>query len=308
MSKTKLEKFKFNLQLNSLRILAKIISLLGLTLCSWIASKLGILYWYLQKNRRNLAISNVMDSLEVDEEQAKKIAKASFQENFRSFSEILFTHKFDSKDIVFKNNDKRLHNLSSENWNTLKTVERPVVGVTAHFGAWELLSAILGKTKTFDAPQLVVVRQYPNAATHQFITERREATGATMVGHRLAAPIVLRAFKKNGLVAFLVDHNTKKSSAVKIPFFNQDAYVNMGPALLAVRGKALVFPIFLNRQENQYQYYVYDFLDTTLLEGSMEEKVLAVCKFYTKAVEDHIRSYPEQWFWMHDRWGKKKKG
>ena len=22
----------------------------------------------------------------------------------------------------------------------------------------------------------------------------------------------------------------------------------------------------------------------------------------TKAIEDHVRRYPEEWFWLHDRW------
>ncbi len=123
-----------------------------------------------------------------------------------------------------------------------------------------------------------------------------------MVGHRMAAPAVLRALKKNGVAAFLVDHKPNKAESIELPFFNSMTAVNMGPALLAVRGQALIIPVFLNRNKDGYNFYVYDALDTKELVGSNEEKIAAAALFYTKAVEKHVRAFPEQWFWMHDRW------
>jgi lauroyl/myristoyl acyltransferase len=31
----------------------------------------------------------------------------------------------------------------------------------------------------------------------------------------------------------------------------------------------------------------------------------AVVSSYTRVIENFIRKYPDQWFWINDRWGKK---
>ena len=123
-----------------------------------------------------------------------------------------------------------------------------------------------------------------------------------MIGHRNAAMSVIRALHKNGIVAFLVDHNTSSSEAEFLPFLHDEAAVNMGPALLAVRAKALVWPVVLAREGDDYVFQMKEPLDTATLEGTREEQIKAAAAFYTKAIEDFIREKPEQWFWMHDRW------
>ncbi|MBO6002215.1 MAG: acyltransferase, partial [Mailhella sp.] len=71
---------------------------------------------------------------------------------------------------------------------------------------------------------------------------------------------------------------------------------------LAVRAKALIWPVALARDGDGYVFRTQDPLDTVLLEGSFEERVRRAAEFYTRAVEQFVRREPEQWFWMHDRW------
>jgi KDO2-lipid IV(A) lauroyltransferase len=105
------------------------------------------------------------------------------------------------------------------------------------------------------------------------------------------------------MTAFLVDHNCSREEAVFLPFLGKTAAVNMGPALLALRSKALVLPVFLLREEGmQYRFQVGEALDTATLTGTREEKIRAIARFYTRAVEHMVHERPEQWFWMHKRW------
>ena len=119
-----------------------------------------------------------------------------------------------------------------------------------------------------------------------------------MVGHRTVVAAVLRALRKNGIVAFLVDHNAPRSEALFLPFMGEETAVNMGPALLAVRAEALIWPVCLMREGNGYVFHLQEPLDTATLKGSREEKVLAAATFYTKAVEKAVQRAPEQWFWI----------
>lgn len=103
-----------------------------------------------------------------------------------------------------------------------------------------------------------------------------------------------------------IDHNTSRSEAFFLPFLGEEAAVNKGPAVLAVRAKALVWPIALIRDGDRYRIIIEEPLDTALLEGDAEEKALAVAAFYTEANERMVRRAPDQWFWMHNRWKTKR--
>ena len=108
-------------------------------------------------------------------------------------------------------------------------------------------------------------------------------------------------------MAFLVDHNTSRDEAIFLPFLGEEAAVNRGPALIAVRSNALVCPIFLLRDKDKYVLCMEEPLDPLELQGTSEEKIEAVTRFYTAAVERIVRRAPEQWFWMHNRWKTKKR-
>lgn len=260
----------------------------------------GRLIWRFLPSRRNLAVNNIMKHLGMSREEAEKTAKASFCHTGRAFLEILLTGKFGM-------NSPRLRIASPELMQKLRECDRPIVAATAHFGSWELLASMLGQLYAPPRPRMVVVRRYHDEAVQAFIASCREATGADMIGHRNAAMSVIRALHKKGIVAFLVDHNTSSSEAEFLPFLNETAAVNMGPALLAVRAKALVWPVVLVREKDHYVFHLKEPLDTATLEGSRDEQVKAAALFYTQAIESFIRERPEQWFWMHDRWKTKEK-
>ncbi len=120
----------------------------------------------------------------------------------------------------------------------------------------------------------------------------------------LCAPCSSSAYSNQGGIAcFLVDHNTMRRESVFLPFIGETAAVNMGPAMLALRAKALIFPIFLRREPGgTYLLRMEDPLDTALLQGPLAKRVREAAAFYTKAMEKQVLDAPEQWFWMHRRW------
>ncbi len=293
---TAFEHLKFHL----LRSTGRILRMSGFSGIARLGNGVGHLIWYFVPSRRELAVKNIMRHLGMSREEAEKTAHASFCHTGRSFLEILLTGKFGM-------NSPRLRLASPELMQKLRECQRPIVAATAHFGSWELLASMLGQLYAPPRPRMVVVRRYHDAAVQEFIASCREATGADMIGHRNAAMSVIRALHKKGIVAFLVDHNTSSSEAEFLPFLGEVAAVNMGPALLAVRAKALVWPVVLVREGQEYVFELREPLDTATLEGTREEQIKATAMFYTQAIEGFIRERPEQWFWMHDRWKTKEK-
>ena len=74
-------------------------------------------------------------------------------------------------------------------------------------------------------------------------------------------------------------------------------------ARIAQRTDAAVVPGFTVWHEEE-QRYVIHFEPALPLEGSGDEErdVVANTARFTKAIEDYVRRYPEQWLWVHRRW------
>lgn len=259
----------------------------------------GLLLWAAVPSRRAVAKDNIRDRLGLDEVQASLLARQSFMQNGRSFLELLLARKVDwrfAKDRLTIEDPDRFRQI-------LAMCEGvPVVAAAAHLGSWELLGGLLNLM----APQghkQVVVKATHDVAMHRVIKRMRTHSTVHIQEHDNAAMNVLRNLSKGGLSGFLVDHNCRREDAVFLPFLGRLAAVNTGPALLALRGKALVWPFFLVRSGvGQYILCHEEPLDTRALKGERQDKVNKIAIFYTQAVERHVRRFPDQWFWMHRRW------
>ncbi len=257
---------------------------------------LGRLLWRTLRKRRKLARRTIAERLELPRDEAKRLAKASFRHNARSFVEILLTHRMGPRFLA-----ERVTFAEPENVRFLAETTRPVIFATGHLGAWELQTGSLAVFP--DKRKIVVVRLPKDRALHAVMMRLRTRPAVDVVPHRQAVMPVLRTLRRGGMAAFLVDHNCTRDEALFLPFLGRTAAVNLGPALLAVRAEALVVPGFLVRGPDGGYIQHFDApLDTATLPGDRDAKIRATAEFYTQAVERYVRRYPEQWFWMHKRW------
>jgi KDO2-lipid IV(A) lauroyltransferase len=286
-----LHKTQFICMLIALRLLR----CLGLKGLYHLGGILGTLLWHLSRKRRLYATDSVQKHLGVEREEAIRIARTSFGHSFRSFLELVLVKDFTTFD------NQRLEEIP-EFFLKLQAEKRAVVGVTAHLGAWELLAGIFNGLRPA-CRQILVVRNQKNPAANALIHSLRGGTKVEVVGHRNASAAVLEVLRSGGTTAFLVDHNTIRNEAIFLPFLGETAAVNIGPAMLALRSKAMIYAVFLIRRPGpRYELMATAPLDSRSLEGGIGEKTRRIAEFYTRTVEDFIRQYPEQWFWMHQRW------
>lgn len=284
-------------------LLYEILAALGqradFTTVSTLGGCLGRLLWTVVPGRRSMAIEAVQARLGLDNRQAERLVRQSFEQNGRSFGELLLSRKVDWRFVRRRLIIKDPHALQ----RILAAYEhRPMVAATAHLGAWELLGGLLNLLAPQSHKQ-VVVKATHDIALHRVIKRMRTHSQVRIQEHDNAALNVLRNLAKGGLTAFLVDHNCRREDAVFLPFLGRLAAVNIGPALLALRGKALVWPIFLIRAtEGRYHLHFEEPLDTRTVQGERQEKVRRIAEFYTRSVERHVLRFPDQWFWMHRRW------
>ncbi|MDR0338676.1 MAG: lysophospholipid acyltransferase family protein [Desulfovibrio sp.] len=267
---------------------------------SWIslqgmASVAAFCFWHLAPSRRREAVEALKKHLRFSQKEAERVARASFRENFLSFLEIFHADRFFMDSSVSATYTQKVKVL-------LQQEKAPIVIATAHLGSWELMPG-LGADLLPNRKRMVVVRRQKNEALNRVMAELRGTRGMLAVDHRNAAAVVLPELRAGGVVAFLVDHNTSRKEAVFLPFLEDIAAVNIGPASLALRAKAAVYPVFLLRDgKGGHILHVLPPLHTADLQGSIRERVRRIAVFYTDAVASMVRQYPEQWFWMHKRW------
>lgn len=258
----------------------------------------GTAMWLTLRRRRQVAIEALRHHLELSFPDASRLARENFQHTGRSFLELFMTRQVDHRFM-----HSRVSHNDPENFNRMRASDRAIIAATGHLGAWELMAGVL-RLHFQGRRSQIIVKQPENPVSKSLLTYFRSVGSNEIVHKDNAAPAVLRCLiRDKGLSAFLVDHNAKRSKSIFLPFLNELASVNIGPAVLAVRAKALVWPIFfLRNPPGGYILHSLPALDTKTLTGSMQSRIEQTAAFYTQSVEKTVRSYPQQWFWMHKRW------
>jgi KDO2-lipid IV(A) lauroyltransferase len=258
---------------------------------------LGDAMWLAMPRRAGETACRVAERLGLDRSAARDLARISFRHSACSFAEIFSTRRVDVRFL-----HERIEYENPHIYHRFRTATKPVVAVSAHIGGWELMGGMIGAFAHKNRCQ-VVVRLPKDKDLAELILHMRSQPGIHVLPHRLAAQETLGHLRHGGMAAFLVDHNCKRSEAEFLPFLGEVAAVNKGPAILALRAKAEVWPFFLLRlPHGRYRAVTLPHLDTETLTGSRSERITRICRFYTEAVETVVRQYPEQWLWMHRRW------
>ena len=77
-------------------------------------------------------------------------------------------------------------------------------------------------------------------------------------------------------------------------------------AVLAMRTGAPVLPVFMVRNGHQKHRLVIKEPLQLVDTGNVKKDVEANTQLMNQTLESMIRKYPDQWFWVHRRWERKK--
>jgi KDO2-lipid IV(A) lauroyltransferase len=169
---------------------------------------------------------------------------------------------------------------------------RGVVVLTAHLGSWEIAGAYVGLTYQNFA---VVARDLYDTRLNALLNGFR-ARFNIRVYDTSDARGILRHLKNGGILAVLVDQNSRRVASVPVPFFGLPAPTPVGPVRLVERTGAALMMGFLVRVGEGYRLRLEE-LGTA--DGGAAERWLEI---FNLRLETLIREHPDQWVWMHDRW------
>jgi len=171
--------------------------------------------------------------------------------------------------------------------------------LTAHLGNWELLAA----SHRLTAYGLsIVVRSLDAAPLDALAGELRRKTGVELIDKRGALRPVLDALRRGRLVGILMDQNATRHESVFVPFFSRAASTSKSMAVLALRTRTPVVPVFTHREGPGRHRVI---VEPALPWPAAKETEAAIVELTTRcneAIERAIRRSPEQWLWSHRRW------
>ncbi|WP_338622813.1 lysophospholipid acyltransferase family protein [Selenomonas sp. TAMA-11512] len=251
-----------------------------------------VLWPFLPKKRKELAVKQIIDCLGVTETEAKHIAKES---TLRFGSMLLEVLRFP------------YINRHMEDFVTIEGKEHMAAGLaagrggiiaTGHTGNWELLGGALSHA---GFPIVGVAQRQKEAAADKFINRYR-----TMIGMHITYKDDVREMfqmmKQGWAIGLLADQDANRKDGIVLNFFGHATNCVTGPASLARSQNVPMVPIFITKQKDgRHRVICHPPIEVAHTKDKKKD-IADALQQYQNILEAHIRAYPTEWFWLHDRW------
>jgi KDO2-lipid IV(A) lauroyltransferase len=256
----------------------------------------GRSFFHLSPRHRRIALSNLFRAFgpEVSLEDRWRIALSSFENMGLTLLETLHFPGLGADGLRNRIEIEGLWNL-----NKAACKNKGVLILTAHFGNWEFLLLTLGLMGFTGG---AIFRPFDFKPLDDYITFIRTSTGARLIPKNRSMRKALAALHSREMLGILLDQNTILREGVFVDFFGHPACTDKGLALLALKSGAPVVPLFCLRLGNGRHKIIIQPEVELQRTGDKTKEVEDNTALFTRAIEDMVRAYPEQWLWIHQRW------
>lgn len=270
----------------------------------WLGRQMGRIAYGLDWEHRRTAIENL--TLAFGSEKSKREIRALARKTFENLAmtAVEFVRMPGTDPEVFKKK------LSVEGLEKAKKVlqnqKKGALLLLSHFGNWELMGLI---PRMFHLPISVIARPIKkNRWIDHMVSGIREGAGLEVIPAAKASRRVLQALAQHRMVGILIDQRAKRSEGIWVDFFGRKAPTTPALAVLSMRTGAPIVPVFMIREDHaRHRLLIRDPLQ--LVEtGDVKKDVETNTRLVNETLEEMIRQYPDQWFWVHRRWERKRKG
>lgn len=261
--------------------------------CEWLGRLLGRLTWpFVPSRRRKMARENVMRCLRVDENEAEKIARASWVRFGPMLLEVLRFPKMRG------HMDEYVEIEGAEILREGLALGRGAVIATSHSGNWELMGGALSEA---GFPIVGVAMRQKEKGFDKFINEYRRLVGMHIT-YKDDVREMFRMMKDGWAIGLLMDQDVGRRDGIVFDWFGQPTNFAHGSATLARFGGAPIFPGYITRlADGRHKIMIYPPIFVEKTHDKKEDVRRAMIEL-SRVLEQHIRDYPEEWFWLHDRW------
>jgi len=259
----------------------------------------GGLFFLCNYRRRDMTLKNLRIAFPEKSGRARLgIAWRSFQNTALAFGDsfLMLTGKLTPNQIL-----ERVDETDLEKYRQLvASTKNGIIHLTGHLGNWELLGNY-GAVRGLKSH--VVARKGTNRLIdEQIITPLRTRYGNQIFYKQNAMLHTVKALKRNQSVSFLIDQKIGRKEGVPVQFFGRKIMAVASCAVLQIRFNPLVIPVFMVKTgRRRYRWLVGDPVEWQDDGSPQEEQIQKLTQKHQQLIEQIIRQYPDQWFWMHNR-------
>lgn len=250
-----------------------------------------ILYGDKEQRHKEDNIANI--NIEANRHSALSVVKKVYLGLGMSMAEFFYIPRV-NKDYI----ERFITIEGKENLDSAMLQGRGVIMVFGHIGSWELNNAIYG---ILGYPTVAVAFQQNNRMTDKIINRYRQYHGVKVVYDDTPYQDLV-AILKSGCILALVSDQDAGSRGVFVDFLGRPASTAKGPAILAMRTGAPLMINMLIRESNGMHRLIFKGPLEISNTGNFKKDVLINTKLWSDVIEDCVKAYPEQWFWLHRRW------
>lgn len=172
------------------------------------------------------------------------------------------------------------------------TNARPVVLVSGHFGNYQVLRVLL-KNRGFDTA--AIYRPMNNAFTNKrYIDDMNQIAGPNYPRGMAGTKSLLSHLRKGGAIAMLNDQGA--SEGKELQFMGHPAWTMTSAAEFALKYKARIYPYYGIRCDAGLDF------DVVVQAPVNNSDPVTMTQALNDSLEEMVRTYPGQWFWIHRRW------
>jgi KDO2-lipid IV(A) lauroyltransferase len=256
-------------------------------------------YFFLAK-RRHVAISNLKKAFRhLNEKHASRLAKRCFENLGINFVESLILPFIPKQELV-----RRFAIKDRFYVDEVLALNKGMMALVFHYANWE----IMGVASHFLERDIIVLARplKRHQRINEYLNKLRGETGLTVIPNANTGKDVMRYLKENKIVAILGDQREKRSRGVFVEFFGEKAPTSKGIAMIGMKTRTPVVPFYFRRDG----FLRYTIVCSPAIEmerkGNIEDLIYKNTRKINAFLENLLRERPEDWFWLHRRWARKK--
>jgi KDO2-lipid IV(A) lauroyltransferase len=257
---------------------------------------LGALIYCLDIPHRRIVTRNLKFAYpEWANDEICRVSRRIFQNLGITILEILQTAFFSKEDFL-----RNIRIRGEEHLLNAVECGKGVIIISAHLGNWE--AASLFAPCYFGYPVTSVARKIESGIINKWIFKLRTRFGNSIIDKKGALPEMTQTLRSGKILALMIDQGTTKSEGVELTFFGKKVTVTPAAAMLALRCKSPVLPVFCVREEDQKLTIIIEPPVQLVITRDLRDDLMTNAQIMTDVIEKAVRKYPDQWLWLHKRW------
>lgn len=256
-----------------------------------------VLVYRVMRIRRTVVMANMQNSFpKLDGDRIERLARRCYRNYSDVTMEMVKSVSIAKEDLVDRVRFTNLQLIEQE-------LDRgqPILLTLAHHANIEWL--LLALCCRLDYPAEAIYRPMSNAAVEKIMTRAYTRFGGVLVDDRSVIKEIMQRKDQPRVVAVASDQAPNiNDQQIWVEFLHQETAFYLAPDTIA---RFVNYPVYFlsMRRESRGRYQA---TFNRIAEPPYTGREHAVVKAYISEVEKQIQDCPEDWFWLHRRWKRKR--